>query len=312
MPFDRELILRFYESVPGTYVIQGSVHSLISAIIINNIIKAFKIRSPSLLQTLHIIPVIIPTIALPLYYLLDPSRNYPEGKIKALLDIERLLAIEFQGISAGMIIILLMLVATVIFLIQELIPVIKNISQSKKEEQKRVIETHRVSFYGMSHEVNVIEDNGYIIFSSTGRRPAIFISTGLIRDLPPDEVDAAIAHEAAHIMRSRRPLLIVVYIFRVLMFFNPVTLIEFRKAVHEEEKICDMMALKEIKNPQALLSVLGRMINMNSNERLIEDSYNTLMMERIYNLNEPDTAQGYGLFTFIAIVLTVMVNYFIL
>jgi len=34
------------------------------------------------------------------------------------------------------------------------------------------------------------------------------------------------------------------YLLRVLLFFNPVAMIEFRRLAHEEEKVCDDIAIE--------------------------------------------------------------------
>ena len=69
-------------------------------------------------------------------------------------------------------------------------------------------------------------------------------------------MEAALAHEIAHIARSRRPLLIAVFLLRIIMFFNPVVLVKFRKAVRDEEKICDDIAVSLTRNPAALADAL--------------------------------------------------------
>ncbi len=287
MPFDGDLILRLFETIPGRYSIQGTFYSIIAVIIINSIRRSWNINSPVILQRLHFVSIIMPPLTIPLYYLLNPSRNSPEWRLRSLIDIESLLSIEYAGINAGMVMLFLMIITALIFFLQEIIPVIKNITMTKREEEKRIVKTFYINFFDQKHEVKIIEDEEYIIFSSTGIRPSIYISTGLINDLSEEELDAALAHEAAHILRSKRPLLIAVFIFRVMMFFNPVVLIEFRKAVQEEEKICDRMALKITGNPAVFMSVLKRFIR-EGNEKsgsFNESSHNLLIKERLEELS---------------------------
>ncbi len=314
MPFDGNIILRLYETIPGSYAIQGTVYSIIAVIIINSIKKSWNINSPVILQRLHFIPIIMPPLTIPLYYLLNPSRNSAEWRLRALVDIESILTIEYAGINVGMIMLFLMILTALIFLLQETIPVIKNITMTKREEEKRIVKTFDINLFNQKHEVKIIEDNEYIIFSSTGIRPSIYVSTGLINDLSEEELDAALAHEAAHIHRGKRPSLIAVFIFRVMMFFNPVVLIEFRKAVQEEEKICDRMALKITGNPAAFMSVLKRFIP-EGNEKsgsFNESSHNLLIRERLEELNSTEEPENAGIFPLaLAIISTGVINYFI-
>lgn len=319
MPFSGDLILRFYETPAGIYVIQGTIHTLISVIIVNTIVRSWKIDSPFIIQALHIIPIVIPPLFLPIYYLINPERARPEGKVWALLDLERIIAIQYKGISAGMLLILLMALTTILFIFQESIPVIRNVFSAKRE-QRRIIKTIQLELYGLTHEINIIEDEDYIIFSALpgrNKNPSIFISTSLMKDITDEEFEAALAHEAAHIVRSKRPFLIIIFIFRILMFFNPVTLVEFRKAVQEEEKICDLMAVIETKNPSALSSILQKFINYNvypdNLKNLIEYSHNALLTERLSLLEYQDRRQSSAhIFVSIGILLTVIINYFII
>lgn len=313
MPFNSDFVLEFYETLPGRYIIQTTVHSIIAVIIINSIRRSWNINSPVNLQRLHFIPIVQPPLMLVLYHILDPSRNSPERRLMALLDIERILAVQYRGISLGMLLLFSMILVSAIFLFQEILPVVKNILIVKREEEKRIINTIHVHIFDKTHEVNIIEDEEYIIFSSTGTRPSIFISSGLISNLSQEELQAALAHEAAHIIRSKRPALIGVYIFRIAMFFNPVALIEFRKAVQEEEKICDRMAQEWTGNPEALRSVLKKFLpEINEKAGLNRASHELLIIERLTGLMDSGR-QGKGFLTLVlAIISTGVINYFII
>lgn len=314
MPFNSDLVLKFYEILPGRYIIETTIHSIIAVIIINIIRKSWNIDSPVNLQRLHFIPIVQPPLMLIIYNILDPFRYSPERRLTALLDIEGILAVEYSGISLGMLLLSSMFLVVAVFIFQEILPVAKNILIIKKEEEKRIINTFHVHIFNKSHEVNIIEDDAYIIFSSTSTRPSIFISSGLINNFSHEELDAALAHEAAHIIRSKRPALIVVYIFRIAMFFNPVALIEFRKAVQEEEKICDRMAQEWTGNPEALRSVLKRFLPETHDKATHNRAgYELLIIERLKALTDVNPEkEGKSILTLtLAIILTGAINYFI-
>jgi Zn-dependent protease with chaperone function len=111
---------------------------------------------------------------------------------------------------------------------------------------------------GEKPRVSILDDDELILFSTTGKRPTVFLSSGLVAVLDTEELRAAIAHEIAHIARNRRPLLMVVFVMRILMFFNPVVLVEFRRMVQEEEKICDDIAVSLTQKPRALAEILRK------------------------------------------------------
>jgi hypothetical protein len=79
------------------------------------------------------------------------------------------------------------------------------------------------------------------------------------------------------------------------MFYNPVSLVEFRRIVHDDEFICDSITLSMTGDPQALVSALsffyyhpedlpGRLSQMK--EQVESHSHNLLLDERIRNLTE--------------------------
>jgi hypothetical protein len=134
------------------------------------------------------------------------------------------------------------------------------------------------------------------------------------------------AHEIAHIRRSRRPLLIVTYIVRVLQFFSPATLVEFRKIVEDEEKICDDEAAGLTGNPGALASTLEKLKLEDSEQAGAGDrkpaqamaaiesmSHDILLERRIRRLgNEARQTGGGQWLSFSATLAAVLViNYFV-
>src|SRR5208337_1268494 len=67
----------------------------------------------------------------------------------------------------------------------------------------------------------------------------------------------AFAHEIGHIQRSRKPTLILAYVIRTLMFYNPVAMVEFRKLAQEEEKVCDDIAIALTGKPEAVVEAVN-------------------------------------------------------
>jgi beta-lactamase regulating signal transducer with metallopeptidase domain len=188
--------------------------------------------------------------------------------MEALFDVNRWLNIELWGkIPLGSFFIAGLIITTAIFLFQEMIPVLKHTLESKKTESKiKNADDNPIVSQAIEHlpvkKPNIFildDDDDFVLFSTTGRNASIFLSTALIKALSLEQIRAAIAHEIAHIERSKRPLLLIIFLLRVLMFFNPVVLLEFRRAVQEEEKICDDIAVSLTGNPHALAEALKRL-----------------------------------------------------
>jgi Zn-dependent protease with chaperone function len=257
----------FFDTAIGSYIVQAFVHSLVAALLVESSIGAWGTRSPAWQLRLRLVAILFPVFSYPLYQLLNPARGSLSFRLGALLDTRRWLDLEPWGLfPLGVLFVLLLLGTVALFAFQELVPVLRGALKTGRgggegeagEEagDDAGLEAALAGLPFPAPEMEVIDDEDLVLFSSTGRKPAVFVSTGLVESLSREELQAAVAHETAHIARSRRPLLLVAFVFRVLMFFNPVVLLEFRKMVEDEEKVCDDEAVRMTGNPGALASTL--------------------------------------------------------
>ena len=159
-------------------------------------------------------------------------------------------------------------ITSLVFLFQELIPIVRNYVESVRSERTAearhwkefpAVRAAMDALPGNPPRVFVVEDGGFLIFSTAGRNGAVFLSSALPETLTTEELRGAVAHEIAHVLRSRHPLLVAVYLLRALLFFNPVALMEFRRAVQEEEKVCDEFAVSLTRDRKALADVLRKL-----------------------------------------------------
>jgi Zn-dependent protease with chaperone function len=254
----------FLNSYAGMYLVQSFVHSLITAIVVDRSIHAWRILNPLIIQRFRLLVILLPILSFPLFQWIDPERSAIDFRLRALFDSARWLNLELFGVLPVRLLFVGLLLATcVVFLVQELIPLVRHTFLSRKSavpetraEEHTSVAQALEGLPGEKPAVYLMNDDAFTVLSTTGSDSAIFLSTGLLEILGPSEVQAAIAHEIAHIQRSKRPLLVLVYLFRMLMFLNPVVLLEFRRIVQEEENICDDMAVSMTRNPQALANTL--------------------------------------------------------
>jgi Zn-dependent protease with chaperone function len=330
----------FLNSYPGMYLIQSFFHSLIAALVVDTALQAWNIEGPVVRQRFRLIVIIIPLISFPLYQLLNPARSGLTFRLDALLDANRWLNIEVWGVvPVGLFFFLFLGFATAVFLFQEMVPIVRHAFASRDDVAAegtrpapgspvaRALET----LPGEKPDVFILDDDEFVLFSVTGRRPAVFLSSGLVQSLTVEQLRAAMAHEIGHIRRSRRPLLIVVFLLRILMFFNPVALMEFRRIVQEEENICDDVAVAMTGNRAALAQVLEKFHSGDDEEdpvplrdapvqaapglrdRLEEYSHTMLIESRISRLAaDPARQEGRRLSVFFLTLATVFfINYFV-
>lgn len=261
--------LRFLGSVPGHYVTQSFLHSLVAAAVVEIAIKNWKIENPSARQNFLLIVIVFPIFSYPLFQLANPARGSVYFRMGALFDSGRWLNMEVLGVvplGAGLL--LIFALTTLVFLFQELLPIARHAFAARRSDfggaairpgDDPAIVSALEPLPGKKPPVLVLEDEDCIIFSTTGRKAAVYVSTGLLDILTVEQLRAALAHEIAHVVRSRRPFLVTVFVLRILMFFNPVALVEFRRSVQEDEKICDEMAVSGTGRPAVLADTLRKL-----------------------------------------------------
>jgi Zn-dependent protease with chaperone function len=195
---------------------------------------------------------------------------------------------------------------------------------SRPEAESRVTRALE-SLPGKKPAIIILDDDESIMFSSTGKAPAVYLSGGLVEKLSYGELRAALAHEIGHIRRSRRPLLVLIFLLRMAMFFNPIILMEFRRIVQEEEKICDDLAVSLTGSRTDLASALRKFYYDEGEasahslkdapglrDRLEEYSHTLLIESRITRLEEPPAALGGRPEVFAIVLATILlVNFFI-
>jgi hypothetical protein len=328
------LIGSLYSTYIGMYMVQSVCHSFLAAAVADISILAWKIDNPVLKQRFRIMVILLPLFSFPIYQAINPDRGSISFRLEALFDTGRWLNLVLWGkFTLSPLFILILLITALVFLFQEMLPILRHVFESKRTESETVsphensaLKKALDSLPGEKPDVIVINNEELILFSSTGREPKVFISTGLLEEFSPEQLQVALAHEAAHIKRSRKPILVMVFIFRVIMLFNPIALIEFRKTVQEEEKICDYIAISMTKKPHVLAEILDKFRSGPGDTRADEPtrlsemtsaverySHDMLMKSRIRQLEqEPAYNPGEGWFQFLlAVAVIIALNYFI-
>lgn len=320
----------FFNSYPGMYMAQSFSHALVAAVVADLAMRSWKILDPSARQRFRLLVIVAPILSFPLYQAIDTGRSSPQFRMEALFDLNQWLTLEVWGMApAGILFLAVLGTTSLVFIFQEMIPVLKHVMDSRGEaDQSRppgadpFLERASKHFSLPAPHVQILDEEDPVLFSTTGAEPVIWISTGLERSLDRDQREAALAHELAHIARNRRPLLMAVFVLRVLMFFNPVVLVMFRRAVRDEEKICDDMAVAFTGKPGALAGALQKFyqktrpapgtVKPSALCSLEEQSHNQHLESRIRRLQQGASGAEPGTAALVTVFLVVMVlNYFI-
>ncbi len=245
------------------------LHSAIASVLIGCAFIAWDLRSPRVKQRFRFMVIFLPVVSFPIFQLLSPERGDVYFRLGSLLDSNRWLFLEVWGwASALKVLFVICACTTIVFVLQELVPiVITQLEQMREtgqtvadEVDDGVVRKVAEAMEGLpfsANSVEIFDDEDLALFSNTGFNPRIYVSTGLIKSFNTEHLQAAFAHEIGHIRRSRRPTLILAYIVRTLMFYNPVAMIEFRRLAQEEEKICDDIAIALTGKPEAVVEAVN-------------------------------------------------------
>ena len=258
----------FFQSYPGLYMTQAFFHSLVASIVAEIAIKAWDVRNPEVRQRVFLIPVVVPVFLFPLFRFFRPERDSAYFRLGTVFESGRWLGLEMLGthpVMGGLV--LVFTITSLVFLFQELIPILRHSSESGNPGKS----VDKVDFpedpairaametLPAVPAVFVVEDDDFLIYSTTGKDAAVYVSSSLVKTLTEGELRSAVAHEISHVVRSRHPMLVGAYLLRALMFFNPVVLMEFRRAAQEEEKVCDEFAVSVTRNRRALVQALRKL-----------------------------------------------------
>jgi Zn-dependent protease with chaperone function len=324
----------FFNSIVGMYLAQSFCHSVIAAMISDRALKAWSIYDPLVRQRFRLIVILFPIVSFPLYQLINPARSSALFRLDSLFDSNRWLFLEIWGFAPISVLLLFLFVITsLVFIFQEMLPVLRHTLDTGQPEHEDVrldvgpfIEEASRSLSIKKPDVVLLDDDGPLLFSTTGKNAVIFVSTSLSQSLTAEQMQAALAHELAHIARNRRPLLIAVFLLRVIMFFNPVVLVKFRRAVRDEEKICDDIAVSLTRNPAALAATLKVFYQkteeapepdprklLTHSVSLEEYSHNLHLEDRIRRLESgsTDRLEQWGVPFAITLLAVAVINYFI-
>lgn len=314
------------------YITQSFCHSTVALIIVERAIHTLKITDPLMRQRLRILIILSAIFSMPLYQFISPDRGSIVFRQNSLFDSSRWLNIELPGsLPLGLIFIIIMLITSLVFIFQELIPILRHAVESKTPVDIEgslnapSLENLRESLRGELPNINIIAEDDYILYSTTGEKAEVYISRGIINTLSSRQLQSVIAHEIAHIERNKMPILMIIYLLRMIMFFNPLILIEFRRITQEEEKICDDIAVSLTKDPIALSEALEKLYSYdntkiddikklsNIKETLEEYSHSFQIESRIKRLDkgmDKDRTRQTGILIFVLLIIMV-INYFV-
>ncbi len=314
------------------------LHSMIASVLIGCAFIAWDLKTPRVRQRFRFMVIFLPVVSFPMFQLLSPDRGDVYFRLGSLLDSNRWLFLEvWGGVTALKVLLVIPAITSIIFVLQELMPIVISQLEQMRETGETVADkvdgtmVRKVAgaMAGLpfsENGVEIFDDEDLALYSNTGFNPRIYVSTGLIKSFSTAHLQAAFAHEIGHIQRSRKPILILAYIIRTLMFYNPIAMIEFRKLAQEEEKVCDDIAIALTGKPEAVVEAVNMLrpapeeYSQAKHRRSLREivsafeqySLDVILKSRVRRIGRrPESEPHWGIPYFITMALIIGINYYV-
>ncbi|TAL25016.1 MAG: hypothetical protein EPN94_06110 [Nitrospirae bacterium] len=326
--------MRFFDSYIGMFIVQSFLHSFVALVIIEIAFYSWEIRDHLARFRYRLLVLTLPIFIFPVYQLINPDRGsmyFRENT--ALFNFNKWLAIRMWDIIPLYALFFALLSGTaLIFFLQEILPIIRE-RLPKPNRRPYLIPQRDIN--GMLEDlckklgaakpaVRVLDESYPILFTAGVKNHAIILSKALLEKFTDNQMEGALAHELVHIIRGSGIKTQIIYILRMLMFYNPVSLIEFRRLVQDDEFICDGITVSLTKKPDALASAISafhshpkedKAARLSGVKETIEShSHNLLLKERVLRIQERGVAESpeFGWVKFILTTLIILkINYMV-
>jgi Zn-dependent protease with chaperone function len=303
------------------YVLQTVVHSFVTLLIIESSLRIWQVENARERFRYRLLIIILPFFMFPVFQFVDPGRgSFYFVQDSAIFSSMRWLRIDLFGkLPIGFIFLFLIFSVSAVVFVQEIIPVSKDLFSKKNRdsgqgegydccpadpELNALVDEMSRSLKIESPTIKVIDDENPVIFTSGTTTHTIVISQPLLAILDSGQMKSALAHELAHILRRSNFTTLLVFVIRICMFYNPISLIEFRRLVQDDEHICDDITVSLTGDPHALASAL-RAFSLDMphqheagifavRETIEISSHNLLLEERIERLENNGPFEYYS------------------
>jgi beta-lactamase regulating signal transducer with metallopeptidase domain len=120
-------------------------------------------------------------------------------------------------------------------------------------------------------------------------RPVVLVPAALVSGMPPDLLEALLAHELAHIQRHDYLVNLIQSAIEIVLFYHPSVWALSRRIRVEREQIADDIAVKTLGRPQRLAQALSELDHFQFNTtQLAHAAHGGNLMSRIKRLLRPD------------------------
>lgn len=327
----------FLDNSLGTFVVQTMLHSVVALVLSEAALVIWNLEGHHVRFRYRAATIILPVFLYPVFSLLSPYRSSFYFALDQALFVSRnWFALNLPGpVSVGWLALALTGGGTAaVFCVQELLPLVRNAIKTRGDGYPPLapvdaaIETLVRDMAGElgiePPPIRILEEPMPMVFTTGTREHSIVVSTGLLRTLSRQQLLATLAHEMAHIRRRSNAMTFLIFMVRLVTFYNPVSLLMFRRLVQDDEHVCDDITVRLSGSATALAATLRMFLQRVPEEAagmaemkqvIMDHSHNLLLMERIARLEAMDrlTDESFDWTAFLTVQLTIVtLCYFVL
>jgi D-alanyl-D-alanine endopeptidase (penicillin-binding protein 7) len=144
---------------------------------------------------------------------------------------------------------------------------------------------------GLHHEIRLrVVDSLASPITAGWWRPVVLVPASLIAGMPPQLLEALLAHELGHVRRHDYLVNLLQNVIETLLFYHPAVWWISRRIRADREQIADDFAARQLGEPRRLAQALSELERLQfSNHHLAQAANGGDLMARIRRLLRPDT-----------------------
>lgn len=227
---------------------QFIVHSLVAALFVEALARTWDVRHPAQRMALRFLALGYPLALFPALVLLFPGRLESDFRTVALLAGHRWRDVPFLGLDLYRAFVVGLGTLGVLLFLLDLGSLVSALRRGRPRAatpdpaSAARLEAALARLGGLPGgppPVAFLDREGPALFCAGVRQPRIYVSRGALELLDPQELHAALAHEAAHLERRDPERSWVVMGLRALLCINPTFQVQARVLARDAERRAD-------------------------------------------------------------------------
>jgi Zn-dependent protease with chaperone function len=243
---------------------QGIFHSLVASLFIEALVRSWVVEHPAQKVALRLLALAYPLLAFPALVLLFPNRTEETFRDAALLSGRRWADVSFLGLDLHQLFVVALASLGLLLLGLDVASLLRTLARGRPPAGEPGA-SHAAALQAALAPLAAARPLPPVVYIDRPvpslhcagvRRPSIFITAGAIDLLDPGELQAALAHELAHLGRRDPQRSWAMLGLRCLMGWNPTFQVLARAVARDAERLADERGVELGGDRLALASAL--------------------------------------------------------